>query len=185
MYNIHLFFYILFFTLNIITLAQEKFFINFRTDIGFLNYEFEDFKKNEFYIIPIQNIYFALNIKVNNDFTFQLRPGLMLNKHNFEGFEMGSFVVYDFCDPKIFINAGCNFHFNIDKEGNSGGTGETASFLALGIGYRLSKILSLEFSDHLSLKGKYGFFFINEKHRNHSILNILKIGLIIKIGGNE
>ena len=170
---------------NIFSFGQNNFKIGFRDEVGFINHEFGNINKTEFFIIPIQNIYITANLDMSTKFIIQLRSGMMLSKHNYEGFETGLFLFYNIPSSHLYVNSGVNFHFNIDTEGNSGGSGETSSFIGLGIGYKLSNIIALEISDHIPIKSKYGFFKYNNDYLDHKVLNIFKFGISIKITGNS
>lgn len=172
---------LIFFILKSNIVPQEILQLGFRTEIGYINYKIGDTTKEQLFIIPIQNISFTLDLKLNKELSFQVRPGLMLTNYNYEGFEFGSFIFYNLPFPKLYSNLGVNYHFNSNIEGNSGGTGRTASFIIFGIGYNFTNNFSLELSDQFPIKGNYGFFFYNSSYFNYKINNILKLGLAIKI----
>ena len=162
--------------------AQNIFSIGFRDDLGLINYKIGNIKRSDFMVYPIQNIYFTFDIEVNKANSFQIRPGYILAKNDFNGWEIGGYWIYNFAEGKYYSSFGFNLHLNNDVNGgNSGGYGNVISLLGFGIGYRTSEILALEISYQHPLKKHYGWFHYKGDFLQHSVESIIKLGVFFTI----
>ena len=169
--------------LNFLTYGQDGFFINFRGETVLLNYKVDNTKSTHLTIPVIQNLYIPFGFHFDKQYSLEFRPGYMLSQDNYEGFEIGVFLFYNFYVSRFSINGGINFHFNEDTDGNEGFYGKTIFLIGIGLNYKLANKIFLEVSYQNSLKSNYGFYGSTELGRNieYSMNSIVKLGIIFRI----
>ena len=157
--------------------AQPSIALSFRGEVALSSFEVNNARITHFTKYPaVQSFSFAVDGSLNN-FILELRLGHMLIKENYEGFELGGFIFYNFPGVNYYLDTGINYHFNGDEPHNGGGPGETISQLVFGLGYRTSQKIALELTYYYPLKQEYGFY----DGRQYKLLNMVKFGVAIQI----
>jgi len=125
----------------------------------------------------------TLGVDLYNNISFQFRPGFIITKNYYEGFELGGYFCYKIPSSKLYSQLGINYHFNSSVDGNSGGSGKTISLIGFGIGYQISKKLSIDISFHHPIQNLYGSFGYPEQnlHKNYFIERIIELGVGLRI----
>lgn len=160
--------------------SQNNITFGIRDEIGMTYTRIGGESYSNLFVIPI-NLYLTIDFNINGQNSFQLRPGYILAKYNFWGWELGGNWIHNFLSNKLFSSFGFYFHFNNDVAGgNRGGTGNTLTFISFGLGYRISDIIRADLAFHHPLQKNYGFFFYKTTHHNHFIANIIKLGVAIR-----
>jgi len=163
--------------------AQNKINLGLRSEIGVNQISIGEITESNFYILPIQNLSLTLDVDIHNNVTIQFRPGFILSKNNYEGFELGGYLSYKIPDSKLYSQLGINYHFNSSVDGNSGGSGETIALVGFGVGYQISRIFSIDISYHHPIKKLYGSFGFPEfdLHKSYYVERIIELGFGFRI----
>jgi len=160
--------------------AQTEFVIGFRGETALMQYEIDGANSVKATIPFIQNLYFPVGLKFNENLQIDLRPGYMFASGNYEGIELGAFLAYYFSHSDFFLSGGITFHFNHDTDGNEGFYGNTISLVSGGVGYSLGENVGMELSFHYPLDSNYGFHGDIDYQRNieYNIKWISKLGMM-------
>jgi len=157
--------------------AQSGLNVHFRGDVALASFSVNGNRTTHFTKYPlIQSFSFSFGNSFN-DLALDLRLGYVIMSENYEGFELGGFIFYSIPNSNLYFDTGLNYHFNPDELHNSGGTGETISQIALGLGYKLSEKIAVELNDFFPLKQKYGFY----DGETYKLLNIIKLGVVVQV----
>lgn len=163
--------------------AQNEVNLALRSEIGVKQISVGEINKSDYYIIPIQNLFLTFDIDLYGNISLQFRPGFILSKNYYEGFELGGYLNYKIPNSKLYSQLGINYHFNSSVDGNSGGSGETISLIGFGIGYQISKKISMDVSYHHPIQKFYGSFGYPEQnlHKSYYIERIIEMGIGFRI----
>lgn len=159
--------------------SQSTFMLGFRGELSYIYYNVDNKYTSNITIPFIQNFYFPIGIKLSERTIFEVRPGFMLADNNYEGIELGTFLLYFINQTHLFVGGGIIFHFNKNTDGNEGFYGNTIALLNIETGYSFTKKTSLILSFQYPLKSNYGFYGNTELARNieHEIKFITKFGI--------
>jgi len=161
--------------------AQSTINIGLRSEIGINQISIGEITENDFNILPVQNLSLTIDVDIYKNISVLFSPGFIFSKNYYEGFELGGYLGYRVLDSTIYSYLGINYHFNSSVDGNSGGSGETISLIGLGVGYKISKKISMEVSYHHPLEKFYGSFGYPGFHQNYNIKRIIEIGFGLEI----
>ncbi|MEE9430121.1 MAG: hypothetical protein V3V16_03710 [Melioribacteraceae bacterium] len=161
--------------------AQNEINLSLKSEIGFTQISIGEVMESNFHLLPIQNLSLVVDVNLYNNIFFQFRPGFIISKNNYEGFELGGYIGYKILNTKLHSQVGINYHFNSSVDGNSGGSGQTIALVGFGVGYQISKTFSIDISYHHPIKKKYGSFGYPDFHQRHNIERIIELGFGIRI----
>ena len=171
--------FIIFFFYTSALYCQSTIMLGFRGELSYIYYKVDNKHTSNITIPFIQNFYFPIGLKLSESTIFEVRPGYMLADNNYEGIELGTFLLYSINQTNLFVGSGIIFHFNDNTDGNEGFYGNTIALLNMETGYSFTKKTSLILSFQYPLKSNYGFYGNTELARNieHEVKFITKLGM--------
>lgn len=181
---------LLFFVFNYIYSQNH----NFGLRLEFCTYNLEkingqgEYNSEQVYS-SLPGFYLFYSHKVFDQFSLSFKPGIMISDKDISGFDLGSFIRYNFERNSIYIFTGVNLIYLNNPGGGQSLIEDFSSPISLfniGIGYTLNKHIRIDFNYSVPFNKKIGKTYIDPDPNNLSgssivLNNLIKLGIEFSI----
>ncbi len=125
------------------SVSEVNFELGIRDELDLMLVKYHAGNSIEFGIIPI-NIHLTTGVRFLKSYKIDVRYGIMVIYEDFEGFDIGIFLLSDLFSSNFYGSLGIDYFNGIGSSHNSGSTGGSFTFFCLGLGYNVSKHFNLD-----------------------------------------
>lgn len=122
--------------------------------------------------------------KILDQFSISFKPGIIISDEDISGFDLGSFIRYNFKIINIYLFTGVNLIYINDPGGGQSLIEDFSSPISLfniGLGYNVNKYISIDLNYSFPFDNKIGKTYIDPDPNNVSGSSI-KLNNLIKLG---
>ena len=177
---------IIFFVLNIFVEAQNNY---FGLRLEFCTYNLEkinsqgEYNSEQVYT-SLPGFYLFYSHKIFDQFSLSFKPGIMISDKDISGFDLGSFIRYNFERNSIYLFTGVNLIYLNNPGGGQSLIEDFSSPISLfniGLGYSVNKYISIDLNYSFPFDNKIGKTLLDPDPNNISGSSI-KLNNLVKLG---